>query len=176
MWKDFQAAQSTQSQSPTDIIMNTVKLEFDVGTTDAECKLGVRVTLDNNIIYDNSHVTTTDHITHDINDRDDNHVLEIELYGKLPQHTEIDEAGNIVKDALITVENFIIDDIDISSILTCYPNGLYSDAPTHIVQYCHDFNGTQQSVVDRFQGPMGCNGIVTLKFTTPIYLWLLENM
>ena len=156
--------------------MDTVKLEFDVGTTNAECKLGVKVTLDNNIIYDNPHVTEINHISYDISDQDAEHELAIELYGKLPEHTKIDSAGNIVKDALITVENFSIDDIDISSMLTTYPTQLYSDVPTHIVQYCHDFNGTQPAIVDQFHGSLGCNGIVTLKFTTPIYLWLLENM
>ena len=156
--------------------MDTVKLEFDIGTTDAECKLGVKVMLDNNIIYDNSHVTDIYHVSHDINDQDGEHELTIELYGKLPEHTEIDTVGNIVKDALITVENFKIDDIDISSMLTSYPTQLYSDVPTHIIQYCHDFNGTQPAIVDRFHGSLGCNGTVTLKFTTPIYLWLLENM
>lgn len=156
--------------------MDTIKLKFDVGTTNAECKLGVKVTLDNNIIYNNPHVTTSNHIAHDIDDQDAEHELTIELYGKLPQHTEIDEDGNIVKDALITVENFQIDDIDISSILTNFPNALYQDVPTHIIQYYHDFNGTQPAVLDTFHGSMGCNGTVTLKFTTPVYLWLLENM
>ena len=140
--------------------MDTVKLEFDVGTTDAKCKLGVKIMLDNNIIYDNPHVAEINHISHDIDDQDAEHELTIELYGKLPQHTEIDSAGNIVKDALITVENFKIDDIDISSILTCYPNKLYSDVPTHIIQYCHDFNGTQPATIDRFHGSLGCNGTV----------------
>lgn len=156
--------------------MDTIKLKFDVGTTNAECKLGVKVTLDSNVIYDNTHVTTTDHIAHDIDDQDAEHELIIELYGKLPQHTKIDEAGNIVKDALITVENFQIDDIDISSMLTDFPNALYKDVPTHIIQYYHDFNGTQPATINPFHGAMGCNGTVTLKFTTPVYLWLLENM
>ena len=156
--------------------MDTIKLEFDVGTTDAECKLGVRVKFNDNVIYDNIHVTTTDHITHDVDDGDGEHALTIELYGKLPQHTQIDSDGNIVKDAMIVVENFQIDDIDISSILLDYPNALYKDIPLHIIQYCHDFNGTQPAVLDTFHGSMGCNGTVTLKFTTPIYLWLLENM
>ena len=156
--------------------MDTIKLKFDVGTTDAECKLGVKVTLDHNVIYNNSHVTTTDHISHDIDDQDAAHELRLELYGKLPQYTEIDEAGNIVKDALITVENFLIDDIDISSMLTNYPNNLYQDVPTHLISYRHDFNGTQPVTIDPFHGAMGCNGTVTLKFTTPVYLWLLENM
>jgi hypothetical protein len=156
--------------------MDTVKLEFDIGTTNAECKLGVKVMLDNNIIYNNSHVTEIDHVSHDIDDQDAEHELTIELYGKLPEHTEIDSAGNIVKDALINLENFKIDNIDISSMLTTYPTQLYSDVPTHIIQYCHDFNSTQSPLVDEFYGSLGCNGTVTLKFTTPIYLWLLENM
>jgi len=174
--KVFRAAQSTPLLLPIEQIMNTIKLEFDVGTTDAECKLGVRVKLNDNVIYDNIHVTTTDHITHDIDDQDAEHELTIELYGKLPEHTAIDSAGNIVKDAMITVENFQIDDIDISSIINCYPNDLYNDFPTHIIKYCHDFNGTQPAVLDTFHGMMGCNGTVSLKFTTPVYLWLLENM
>ena len=156
--------------------MNTVKLEFDIGTTDAECKLGVKVMLDNNVIYNTSHVSDRYHVSHNISDQDGEHELTIELYGKLPEHTEIDSAGNIVKDALINLENFKIDNIDISSMLTTYPTQLYSDVPTHIIQYCHDFNGTQSPLVDEFYGSLGCNGTVTLKFTTPIYLWLLENM
>lgn len=156
--------------------MNTVKLEFDISTTDADCKLGVKVALDNNIIYDNAHVTQTDHVAHDVDDQDGDHVLTIELYGKLPQHTEIDSQGNIIKDVMIAIENFKIDDLDISSILTTYPTRLYADVPTHIIQYCHDYNGTQSRVVEPFHSHMGCNGTVTLKFTTPIYLWLLENM
>ena len=104
------------------------------------------------------------------------HTIEFELLGKSPEHTVVDDQGNIVKDALITVENFQIDDIDISSILTGYPNALYNDVPTHIIKYCHDFNGTQPALLDTFHGMMGCNGTVTLKFTTPVYLWLLENM
>ena len=156
--------------------MDTVKLEFDIGTTDAECKLGVKVTLDNTVIYNNSHVTATEHVSHDLDDQNTDHVLEIELYGKLPHHTTIDEAGNIIKDAMISVEKFKIDDIDISSLFTTYPTQIYDDVSTRIVQYCHDFNGTQPATVDSFHGFMGCNGTVILKFTSPIYLWLLENM
>jgi hypothetical protein len=42
--------------------------------------------------------------------------------------------------------------------------------------YTHDFNGTQQEIQDEFYSEMGCNGTVSLKFSTPIYLWLLEHM
>jgi hypothetical protein len=44
-------------------------------------------------------------------------------------------------------------------------------------EYHHDCNGTaQQVILDKFYREMGCNGTVSLKFTTPVYLWLLENM
>jgi hypothetical protein len=42
--------------------------------------------------------------------------------------------------------------------------------------YTHDFNGSQPPVDDKFFGDLGCNGTVSLKFTAPTYLWLLENM
>jgi hypothetical protein len=147
--------------------MDPIKLEFDIGTTDAECELGVKVSIDGNVIYNNPYLVDPYHVSHDISDEEGEHELTIELYGKLPQHTKIDDQGNIVKDTMITVENIKIDDIDLSTILMSAPL---------LIQYHHDFNGTQPAVVDSFYGSMGCNGIVTLKFATPIYLWLLENM
>ena len=144
--------------------MDAANLEFDISTTNAECKLGVRVTLDSNIIYNNPHVTEIIHITHNLDNQDAEHVLEIELYGKLPEHTKMSDTGEIVQDALITVENITVDDIDISQI------------SSDLIEYHHDFNGTQSAITDKFYSAMGCNGIARLKFTTPVYLWLLENL
>ena len=39
-----------------------------------------------------------------------------------------------------------------------------------------EINGTQESVDDDFFGTMGCNGTVRLKFSSPVYLWLLETV
>jgi len=47
---------------------------------------------------------------------------------------------------------------------------------TELATYTHDFNGTKELTQEKFYGVMGCNGTVSLKFATPIYLWLLENM
>jgi hypothetical protein len=38
------------------------------------------------------------------------------------------------------------------------------------------FNGTSEVTEDKFYSELGCNGTVSLKFTTPMYLWLLEHM
>lgn len=144
--------------------MNTIPLKFDIGTTNADAALGVRVLVDGAAIYDNSHVTQPYHFSHEVSDEDGEHELTIELYGKQPEHTVVDDAGNITQDALITVSNIQLDGIDI-------------EQQAHdIVEYHHDFNGSQAPIVDKFYGAMGCNGQLKLKFTTPIYLWLLENM
>jgi hypothetical protein len=47
---------------------------------------------------------------------------------------------------------------------------------TEVAAYHHDTNGSTAPVTDSFYGTMGCNGRVEMRFTTPIYLWLLENM
>ena len=144
--------------------MNTIPLEFDIANSNADSALGVRVVLDGVTLYDNSHLTQTHHVQHDISDEDAEHELMIEMYGKKPEHTKITETGDIVQDALITIGNVYLDSIDINQIVL------------NLAQYHHDFNGSQAPTVDRFFGSMGCNGQIRLKFTTPIYLWLLENM
>ena len=144
--------------------MNTVPLEFDISPTDATAALGIRVLVDNAVVYDNPHVTETHHVCQEISDEDGDHELAIELYGKQPEHTVIDEAGEIVKDALITIENIQLDGIDIEQI------------SQDLFEYHHDFNGTQQPIVAKFYGSFGCNGQLKFRFTSPVYLWLLENM
>ena len=144
--------------------MNTISLEFDIGTNRADCVLGVRVCLDGTTVYDNPHVTEMYHFKHDISDEDGEHQLTIELYGKQPEHTKIDQSGNIIQDALLSVTGILLDGISIDQM------------STELIEYHHDFNGSRSAVVDRFYGTLGCNGQLKLSFTTPIYLWLLENM
>ena len=144
--------------------MNTIPLEFDIGTTNADAALGVRVHIDGTVVYDSPHVTTMYHFSHNISDEDGEHELSIEFYGKKEEHTVVNEAGEITQDALLTVNNVQIDSIDLDQVAQ------------KLFEYHHDFNGSQAATVDRFYGSMGCNGQLKLQFTTPIYLWLLENM
>jgi hypothetical protein len=43
-------------------------------------------------------------------------------------------------------------------------------------RYTHSFNSDANAIVDDFFGVMGCNGVVEFAFTSPVYLWLLENL
>jgi hypothetical protein len=141
-----------------------VKISFDVETSDAECPLGIQVWLDDALLLDNTHVKEKIAFTHDISDDDGKHRLCIVVSGKTPDHTKVDEAGNIVKDAIFQISAVNIDGIDV--------NQLFLDKCV----YVHNFNGTQPEIKDTFHGVAGCNGTITFEFSTPIYLWLLENM
>jgi len=144
--------------------LETVKISFDIETSDAECPLGVQIWLDGAVLLTNNHVQEKISFAHDIVDDDSEHKLQVIIWGKTADHTKVDEAGNITKDALISISKIQVDEIDIVQIFHAR------------AQYHHDFNGSQAPVTDKFHRYMGCNGAVTFKFSTPIYLWLLENM
>ncbi len=94
------------------------------------------------------------------------HELKITMSGKTHDHTKLDNENNIVEDVMVYVssEHCEIDMINIAAIFW------------DLAQYTHDHNGSTEITNHRFFGPMGCNGTVTLKFRTPVYLWLLEHL
>lgn len=95
---------------------------------------------------------------------DEKYLLEIEMSGKLEDHTIIDENNNIMQDRLVEIKEFTLDDLDLQR--------LFEDTTV----YRHSFNGTQEPVLDKFFGSMGCNGVLNFEFTSPVYLWILKNM
>jgi hypothetical protein len=115
-------------------------------------------------VFDQDHVNDPTVVAHEFSDDDGEHSLRITLKNKLPDHTQVDDRGNIVSDSLLSVTEILFDEIDCTQIVH-----------DHAV-YRHNLNGTGPEIQDKFFGDMGCNGTVELKFTTPVYLWLLENM
>lgn len=99
-------------------------------------------------------------------DQETEHELRIVMAGKTAQHTKLDSNGNIIEDVMVFVnsETCMLDDINIAT--------LFWDLST----YHHNHNGTTDYANHKFYGAMGCNGTVTLKFSTPVYLWLLEHL
>ena len=144
--------------------METVKISFDIETSDAECPLGVEVWLDDAVLLHHNHVQEKISFSHDIIDDDGEHKLRVVISGKTSDHTQVDEDGDIVKDATLQISNVVIDELDI--------NQLFLEKCV----YTHNFNDTQPEINDTFHGVAGCNGTITFEFSTPIYLWLLENM
>ena len=144
--------------------METAEISLDVETSDAECPLGMEIWLDNTVLLKNNHVQEKIAFNYSISDDDGDHELRIVIYGKTPDHTQVDDEGTITKDATLAISNIMIDGIDV--------NQLFLDKCV----YTHDFNGTQAKIADTFHGVAGCNGTISFGFSTPIYLWLLENM
>lgn len=103
-------------------------------------------------------------LTFDLDEDVADHELRFVMKNKTQEHTTVDEHGSIVKDARLTISNVTFDEIPLEQIF--FEQAVYT----------HDFNGTQAETTNKFYGEMGCNGTVSLKFSTPIYLWLLEHM
>ena len=143
--------------------MSKSKLSFFVQSTGPDLYLTVR--LDDKIIYNKSPEEDLEKITWSFNDTDESeHLLCFEMSGKCAEHTKISESGEILQDRLIKITDVAFDDIILGQMFN------------ELAEYHHDFNGYGDPTVGKFYGEMGCNGRVELKFTTPIYIWILENM
>jgi hypothetical protein len=144
--------------------MNTVKFSCVVAPSDTAIPLGCEIWIDDACVFDQGCVSEPVNVTHEFSDDDGKHTLRITLKNKLPEHTRIDDQDNIVSDALLSITEIAFDEIDCTQIVQ------------ELAVYRHNLNGAGPEIEDRFFGDMGCNGTVELKFTTPVYLWLLENM
>ena len=143
---------------------DTIKFRCDVKTTNSEVPLGFEVLFDDKSVYKNDHIKDTCQVMFDIDDNEAIHKLQFVMTGKTADHTKVDDQGNITSDAVLEIYDIQIDDILIDQLL--------SDK----LEYLHDFNGSQNTITDKFYGIMGCNGTASFEFSTPFYLWLLEHM
>ena len=144
--------------------MNSVKFSCAISPSNIAVPLGCEIWIDDTCVFDQNHVTEPVAVAHEFSDEDGEHVLRITLKNKLSEHTVIDDSGDILSDAMLTVSNISFDEIDCTQIVQ------------DLAVYRHNFNGTGADIPDQFFGDMGCNGTIELKFATPVYLWLLESM
>lgn len=143
--------------------MEQAQLTISVGANSPGTSLTVK--LDDQIIWQGDPGSAPGKISHSFDDVDGaEHLLVLELSGKKIDDTTVDETGNIVKDLLISIGDFSFDEINVDQLVW------------NLSEYHHDFNGTQPPTISKFYGDMGCNGAVSLRFTSPIYLWILENL
>jgi hypothetical protein len=144
--------------------MSTTRISFDISSSDFSARLGLEAWIDDTEIFSCDHVQQAQTITFDLSDDDGEHELRFVLKNKTGEHTQIDQTGTIVKDAVLTVDNLIFDEINLGQLF--YEHAVYT----------HNFNGSSAETHAKFYGNLGCNGTVSVKFSTPIYIWLLENM
>ena len=142
---------------------SAVTISCILNTTDPTAALGFEAWIDDNKFFDTDHVQAQQKLSVLLDDADGEHELKFILKNKTSDLTQIDEAGNIVSDARLILNNLELDEITLGQIVV--DNAVYT----------HNFNGTRPEIQENFYGEIGCNGTVSLKFTTPVYLWLLEN-
>jgi len=139
---------------------------FTATPTNPDSPLGLLVCLNDAVIFDTEQLIESQTIVADFDDEveDQSHTIKIVLKNKTAEHTKVDESGSIVKDSMISISEINLDDIKLGH--------LFFEKS----QYTHSFNTDADTAVNPFYGNMGCNGAVEFKFSTPVYLWLLENM
>jgi hypothetical protein len=143
---------------------NTMIINCEIGTTEASAPLGLEIWIDENKLFDKEHIQTTEQVTMELPEDEGEHELRFVMKNKTDEHTKIDESGNIISDARLTINNLMFDEIKLGQIFIDHSG------------YKHDFNGTGEQTQEKFFGEMGCNGTVSMRFSSPFYLWLLENI
>jgi hypothetical protein len=144
--------------------MDNTKITFEVSTTDSGSRLGFETWLDDQLVFDTNHLEKPTEICVPVSDDEAEHELRFVLKNKLPEHTRLSAAGEIESDVVVEISNIAFDGIVLGHIFT------------EQAVYTHNVNGTAEMAQHNFYGIMGCNGTVSLKFSTPVYIWLLENM
>jgi hypothetical protein len=143
---------------------DTVIISGTITPSTPAAAIGAEVWINNTCVINSEHVDSAIMFEHTLDDSDGEHELRIVMKHKQATHTSLDDQGNITQDAVLTVSDLEFDSINIMQI------------SAERAEYCHDFNGSKPTGTHSFYNDMGCNGTVSMKFTTPVYLWLLENM
>jgi len=141
--------------------METVAIQFDFVSHDVESGLSVDVN------FNGEHIQTLNRsqtVQLAVDCKPGEHVLEFVLKNKTSAHTVLNNNNEIIRDACVSIENFQIDHVALEH--TFFEQ----------CRYYHDFNGSQDAIDDDFFGIMGCNGTVSLRFTSPVYRWLVDTM
>lgn len=144
--------------------MDNTNITFTVSNTNPGAKLGFETWVDDQLVFDTEHVQELLEISVPVADDNSKHVLCLVLKNKTSEHTVLTSTGEIESDALLEIKNMAFDGIELGQIFN------------EQTVYTHDVNGTAELTDHQFFGTMGCNGTVSLKFSTPIYIWLLEHM
>jgi len=145
--------------------MSTETLTFKVEPSNPSVPLQLSVWLNDQCCMPATTITEPfDFSTAIADEEGKQYTLKILMSGKTDEHTKIDDQGNIIQDTVLNFSKFDLMGIGVDQII--YNTAIYR----------HNRNGHSDDVEEKFFSSMGCNGTVELNFTTPIYLWLLENM
>ena len=141
---------------------NTVEININLSAIGWEDRFpGAKVYIGDQLIFDKI-ISNLEQVNWTGDLVDSEHKIIIEMYNKHDGDTVIDKDNNIVNDVVLNIDKIIIDEVDLGSLLwsasTYYPAGEHSpDSLDNCVN-------------------LGWNGSWELPFSSPTYLWLLDNL
>lgn len=140
--------------------MNTehIKIDIDISSTFWDQPPRTKIYLDSTVIYQGL-VEHAQRITHEFDLMEGAHELKVLLMGKDGRTQTIVQDGEIIKDQLLNIDAVYFDDINLGY------------ACQALSEYVTDNGVKWDNMVN-----LGINGTWTLRFSTPIYTWLLENI
>jgi len=143
----------------------TTKFSCSISTTNDSAPLDLEILLNDKQIFKSEQLSTEPQaVEYNISDTDAEHELKFVMRNKHAEHTKIGENGVILSDTRIIIDNLLFDEISVSQLAQ------------ESAVYTHDYNGSGPETQDKFYGELGCNGVVSFKFTSPIYLWILKHL
>lgn len=145
--------------------METVNVKITLGSSWFNNPPKVRVNIGDQVLFDGE-IKDTVTIDESLDLDEQDHQLKITLYDKSKYDTRVVD-GKIVEDTLIHIKTFEMEDIDLKQILSL-------DGEKFC--YEHDTNGSAELKRHVLHDTLGCNGTATINFTSPFYIWLLENL
>lgn len=141
--------------------MEKVKFAITLGSDYQTVPPQARVTIADKTVFEGKVGGSILILEHAELENEGDYQLRIELLDKQPEHTEVDEQGNIVKDSVLKIEKIVIEDIEIQSNLSLDQSKFY-----------YEHSGEQHQLYDS----LGVNGTAVINFSTPFYIWLLETI
>tara|TARA_B100000780_G_scaffold55147_1_gene34641 strand:- start:549 stop:1031 length:483 start_codon:yes stop_codon:yes gene_type:complete len=99
--------------------------------------------------------------------------LIIRRSGKVNNQTVVNDKGDLLKDQLLHIKSVNIDEIDIGALVY---EGKYT--PEYPEPWATQQREAGTELKESFKNvtQMGHNGTWTFKFSSPFYMWLLENL
>jgi hypothetical protein len=143
--------------------MAAIDVAFDLGVTDPSTPLTLSVWFDGRLLRPQHTVPALEHVRFNLAMPVGQHELIWRMQGKTAAHTLLSPQGQIEKDASLLVHNICLGGVAVDGIMA------------REACYHHDYNGHAPATCERYHGVMGCNGEVRLRFSTPLYMWLLEH-
>jgi len=141
--------------------MERLKFSITLGSDYQTVPPKARVSIADNVIFEN-YITDDNFILYVAElENDANYTLKIELLDKVPEHTEVDEQGNIVKDSVLKIKKVIVEDIEIDN-----------NFSTNQEKFYYEHSGERHQLYNT----LGVNGTAVINFSTPFYIWLLETI